>query len=206
MTSQKKRFYDLAEFPAISDITLNWESIRDEVESLPDVILDIDRVNKSHEQVYDEMKAIGQNGWLKGWNTDGQANEKWLTYPIRFYDTMVFNIKDTMPKTSQLVESLKGVRVCALNKMRPDLFLGTHEHPDHRTRGTLLYHLCLTMEQSDKPFNYLNVDGEFVQQLPGKAYIFDGSLPHFALNASLSDRTIMYIEFYQDKIANSGVV
>ena len=195
----RQRFYDLKEFPVFSEISENWPLIREEVLALDAPALDINRVNKSHEEVFEEMIAAGQNGWLKGWNTDGQPNENWLTYPIRFYDQMVFDISKRMPMTSRLVQKLEGIRVCALNKMLPDLFLGTHTHPDHAKRGTLLYHLSLVMDDKENPFNYLNVNGEFVQQVPGKAYIFDGANAHFALNASKKERIILYIEFYAEK-------
>lgn len=201
----RQRFFDLARFNVFSEITSNWQIIRDELLELKVPTLDINRANKSHEEVYKEMKSGGRNGWLKGWNTDGQVNEKWLTYPIRYYDQMVFDVPETMPNTSRMIEALEGVRVCALNKMLPDLFLGTHSHPDHETRGTLLYHLCLSMADRENAFNYLNVDGEFVQQVPGKAYIFNGANPHFALNASNQERVIMYIEFYMDKIGKKSL-
>ena len=200
MSEEQKEFYDLAEFPMFSSFTENWQIIRDEALALDTTVFDIDRVNKSHEQVFEELKAIGRLGWLKGWDTEERPNDKWLTYPIYFYDKMIFNISETMPRTSRMLEQLSGIRVCALNKMLPDLFLGTHEHPDHKKRRTLLYHLCLSMEETGTPYNYLNVNGNFVQQLPGKAYIFDGSYPHFALNASSQNRIIMYIEFYRDNI------
>lgn len=196
MSGMPRRFYDLREFPQFSLINDSWELIRDEVRALDRPVLDIDRVNKSHEQVYAELQAHGSSGWLKGWNTDGLPNSKWLTYPIRMYDEMVFDIATAMPATYDLIRPLENIRVCALNRMLPDLFLGTHDHPDHKRRGTLLYHICLDMEEAPTPFNYLNVNGEFLQQLPGKAYVFDGSLPHFALNASSRERTILYMEFY----------
>ena len=195
--------YALNDFPEFTSITNNWEVIRNEYESLDAPQLNIDRVNKSHEQVYEELLAQNSgNGWLQGWNTDGKPNHKWLTYGIRIYDTLVLDVEEKMPETSKLISSLTGVRVCALNKMLPDLFLGTHRHDDHKTRGTLLYHLCLSMkDKNDQSYNYLNVNGEFIHQTPGTAYIFDGSQDHFALNASPEERVIMYIEFYPEKLS-----
>jgi len=201
--SARQPFHPLELFPDLSPISSNWQTIRDEYLSLNAPILQIDRVNKSHESVYEELKAKGHNGWVKGWNTDGMTNEKWLNFPIRFYDQMVFDVEQLMPFTAKLIAPLQGVRVCALNKMLPDLFLGTHTHPDHTTRGTLIYHLCLLADDPNTPYNYLNVNGEFIHQLPGTSYVFDGSYPHFALNASARDRVIMYIEFQADALRKS---
>jgi len=193
-------FHSLDQFPELANISLNWQTIREEALSLDVPVLSIDRVNKSHEAVYEEIKSNNQRGWVKGWNTDGLPNEKWLNFPIRFYDEMLFNVEQLMPTTAKLIAPLKGVRVCALNKMLPDIYLGTHTHPDHTTRGTLLYHLCLVSDDPDTPYNYLNVNGEFIQQLPGTSYVFDGSFPHFAMNGSSSDRIIMYLEFVADAL------
>ena len=194
--------YDLKDFLEFEPITNNWEVIRNEYESLNAPLLDIDRVNKSHGQVYEELLAQKNgNGWLQGWNTDGQPNPKWLTYGIRIYDTLVLDVEEKMPETSKLISALSGVRVCALNKMLPDLFLGTHRHEDHKKRGTLLYHLCLSMNDDEQSYNYLNVNGTFIHQTPGAAYVFDGSLDHFALNASPNERIIMYVEFYPEKLS-----
>ena len=193
-------FHPLEQFPDLLNLSSNWESIRSEILSLDEPVLSIDRVNKSHEAVYHEIKTNGKSGWVKGWNTNGQPNEKWLNFPIRFYDEMLSSIEQKMPFTAKLISPLQGIRVCALNKMLPDIFLGTHSHPDHTSRGTLIYHLCLYAEDQVTPYNFLNVNGEFKHQLPGTSYVFDGSFPHFALNGSSSDRIIMYIEFKADAL------
>ncbi|GLZ23056.1 aspartyl/asparaginyl beta-hydroxylase domain-containing protein [Burkholderia plantarii] len=52
---------------------------------------------------------------------------------------------------------------------------------------------------SERGFAYLNVAGHFNQNRVGNAIVFDGSLDHFALNASPQPRTIFYLEFERAK-------
>ena len=49
-------------------------------------------------------------------------------------------------------------------------------------------------------YAYLNVNGQFRQHVLGQPIVFDGSLDHFALNASHCDRTVLYVEFERDKL------
>lgn len=52
---------------------------------------------------------------------------------------------------------------------------------------------------SERGFAYLNVAGHFNQNRVGNAIVFDGSLDHFALNASPQPRTIFCLEFERAK-------
>ncbi len=191
-----QRFYDLSAFPHLERLAQNWTTIRDEYENLEAPILDIDRVEKSHIDIFTELRQRGGvNGWLQGWSPDSQPNPHWLSYGLIVLDQTGLDVRDRMPRTTEMLLGIKGIKVCALNRLHPNTLLSTHTHPELPVQGLLQYHLCLTAAD-DPNFNYLNVDGEFVQQTPGKAYIFDGSLSHFALNATDQDRVILYMEFF----------
>ena len=191
-----QRFYDLSTFSGLERLAQSWTTIRDEYQNLQAPILDIDRAGKSHLEVLAELQKRGQgNGWLKGWSPQNQPNPDWLSYGLIFMDQTFLNVRQRMPKTTEMLLDIKGIKVCALNMLRPHTLLSTHTHPELPAQGLLQYHLCLTADD-DSNFNYFNVDGEFVHQAPGAAYIFDGALPHFALNATRQDRVILYIEFF----------
>jgi beta-hydroxylase len=92
------------------------------------------------------------------------------------------------------LSDVPGVKVAAFVRLAPDGFLGAHRHPELREEGLLQMHL--TLEAADEAnYAYLNVEGEFRQHVPGEGFVFDGSLDHFALNASPEDRVILYLEF-----------
>jgi beta-hydroxylase len=77
--------------------------------------------------------------------------------------------------------------------------LNTHRHPELYEQDLLQFHVTLDAA-TERNFAYLNVAGIFNQNMTGNAIVFDGSLDHFALNASPADRTILYMEFERSKL------
>ncbi len=161
-------------------------------------LLDIHRVGKSYEQVQAEviehMQKGGPYGWLKGFDKGGKENSDWVQYGLVVNDTAVPFARDTMPKTLALLSKIDGIRVCGLARMNPQTFLPTHTHPKIHTDGLLQYHITLDVPH-ERNYSYLNVNGQFNQNINGEAIVFDGSLDHFALNASDVPRTILHMEF-----------
>lgn len=88
--------------------------------------------------------------------------------------------------------------MAALSRMKPNTILPVHNHPELLEEGLLQFHITLNAAiQYD--FSYLNLNGEWHRNKLGEAFVFDGSLDHFALNASPQDRIILYIEFYSQQ-------
>lgn len=197
-------FYEVGQFPQLAKFAKQWEIIRDEFLLLNKPIMSIHRAGKSREEVYREltleMQSGKQFGWLLGWGKSG-VNPDWLAFPLMVQDTVVPFITTEMKKTIAMLKELKGIKVCSLLKMKPNTFLPTHNHPEVYTEGLLQYHLPLQTASTNN-YAYLNVNGEFRQHASGKPFVFDGSLNHFAVNASNVERTIVYIEF--DKSVHLG--
>ncbi|NEP12736.1 MAG: aspartyl/asparaginyl beta-hydroxylase domain-containing protein [Symploca sp. SIO2C1] len=196
-----KPFYEIQDFPKLKALADNWEIIRDEFINLNAPLLHINRVNKSHTEVYDElvehMEQGGEYGWLKGWGQDG-PNSDWIQYGLVILDSVIPYAIDKMPETIELLRSIQGIKVCALVKLKSNSFITSHTHPEIKEEGLLQLHITLDAAM-ERNFAYLNVNGEFKQHKSGSAVVFDGSLHHFALNASSCDRTILYMEFEKNK-------
>ncbi|WKW30330.1 hypothetical protein KIH13_15155 [Pseudomonas viridiflava] len=64
-------FYSLDDFPALAHLVANCSVIQQEVAAMDAPLLDIDRTDKSHQQVHTEisehLQQGGDYGWLKGW-------------------------------------------------------------------------------------------------------------------------------------------
>jgi len=196
MNPTRPSFYPLSEFPALRDLSGHWEVILDEYRRLEVPEHDIARVGVSRQEIYQRFVEEGrQSGWLQGWTHDRKPNPSWLSYVLMLGDSPPLDVRMKMPRTVELLEGIGGIKVAALNKLLPNTLLGAHRHPELPREGLLQYHLCLSSSQPPC-FTYLNVNGEFVQHLPGQACVFDGSLPHFALNATREERVILYLEFY----------
>jgi hypothetical protein len=182
----------------LRELADQWEVIREEFLALDAPVLDIHRVGKSYEQVQEEVIAHiqggGTYGWLKGFDRGAKENPDWVQYGLVVNDTAVPFASATMPKTLALLSKIDGIRVCGLARMNPHTFLPTHRHPKIHTDGLLQYHITLDAPLEGN-YAYLNVNGEFNQNVNGDAIVFDGSLDHFALNASEEPRTILHMEF-----------
>jgi len=196
-------FYDLKRFPKLQHLANNWEVIREEFLALDAPVLSIDRVGKSITQLVDEMnehmEAGGEYGWLWGWGHGDVPMPTWTQYALMAYDNPIPYAQAAMPKTIELLSQLPGVKLCALLRMEPNVFIGTHSHGGTWEEGLL--HMQLTIDAPiDQSYAYLNVNGSFNQSTNGNLVIFDGSLDHFALNASEKEnRTVMYLEFHREK-------
>ncbi len=201
-------FYDSQEFPALETLAKNWDIIRDEYRELEAPQLDIDRVDKLHEEVYKEVeKHVAKNGkygWLQGWSQDGRPNKGWTQYGMVILDSAVPFIQNEMSRTIKMLLEIKGIKVCALSKLKAQSFLPSHQHPEIHDEGLLQMHLTLEAPQ-EKNYAYLNVGGKFVQHNNGQMIIFDGSLDHFAVNASTTDRTILYMEFDRKLLSKANL-
>lgn len=204
MSLMRPSFHPLAEFPALLELSRHWEVIRAEYAALDAPEHEIARVGVSREEIYAEFVERGlESGWLQGWTHDREPNPRWLSYALIVSDTPPLDVREKMPRTIALLEQIGGIKLAALNRLLPHTMLSAHRHPELRAEGLLQYHLCLTT--SVPPcFTYLNVNGKFMQHLLGQACVFDGSLPHFALNATREERVILYIEFHADRMRAAG--
>lgn len=206
MTSQTRpSFYDVKQFPLLKELAEKWTIVRDEFRQLKAPVMDINRVNKPHEEVFTEVKNYvsqgNQYGWTQGWGLNG-VNKQWVQYGLVIHDTVVPFITTEMPETLKLLQKIKGIKVSALVTMHPQSSLPCHQHPEMLSEDLLLMHLPIETAEVNN-YAYINVNGEFRQHTCGEALIFDGSLDHFALNESPRDRTILLIEFNKHKLMRS---
>lgn len=201
-----RRFYEEEEFPQLAPLKENWLRIRDEARDLDAPLTGIHRVGKTHQQVFTELAdhvgSGGEYGWLDGWGVQG-INKDWVQLMLVSEDCPISFLNGKMMITTSLLSRIPGVKVAALVRLKANTFLPTHRHSELALEGILQMHL--TLEAASKwNYAYLNVEGEFRQHVPGEMFIFDGSLNHFALNASPDDRTILYLEFRRDGHSHKG--
>lgn len=188
-------FYQLSNFPNLKILVENWQIIREEALSLDKYNLNINRVNKDHEVVAEEIlkkiKLNKKNGWVDGWNNKNEINKSWIQYGIMIYDQEV--PYSNMPETIKLLKKITGVKVAALNILKAESILGTHTHPEMLTEGMAQMHISLNAPEPKQ--SYLSINGDFFEHLTGNHVIFNGAYPHFAINAGKQDRMILYLEF-----------
>jgi beta-hydroxylase len=201
-TVGRPSFYSHDRFPKIAELAANWQVIREEFLALDAPILEINRAGRSIAGVVEDltqhMQQGGQYGWLKGWGDGMEVMTTWVQYGLMAYDKPIPFAVPHMPRTIELLQKVGDVKLCALLRMEPNVFLGRHAHVGAWEEGLL--HAQLTLDApSSRNYCYMNVNGEFNQSTNGNLVIFDGSLDHFALNASEVARTIMYLEFQRER-------
>jgi len=197
-------FYAIEQFPVLESLAQNWKTINEEFLALNAPILEINRVNKSITEIVDELKMHmdngGQYGWLMGWGDHDLPMTTWTQYALVAYDSPIPYAEAAMPRTLALLRAIKGIKLCALLRIDPHVYLSTHKHDGTWEEGLL--HMQLTIDAPvERNYAYLNVRGEFNNSTNGNVVIFDGSLDHFAVNASDTDRTVVYMEFYREGLA-----
>ncbi|AHG41264.1 aspartyl beta-hydroxylase [Pseudomonas syringae KCTC 12500] len=196
-------FYEPHRFPQLQNLADNWEVIREEFLALDAPTLSINRVGKSITQLVEElnqhMAAGGEYGWLWGWGDGDVPMPEWTQYALMAYDQPIPYAQTAMPRTLELLSQIPGVKLCALLRMEPNVFIVTHSHGGTWEEGLL--HMQLTIDAPIKQsYAYLNVNGKFNHSTNGNLVIFDGSLDHFAVNAAEEEyRTVMYLEFDREK-------
>lgn len=190
-------FVSATRYPGLRDLVSRWVEIRDELRGVTFDVLPIDRQDKSHSEVVAEVKAHmdqgGAYGWLQGWGAKEKRRD-WTQLGLVVNDTPIPYLAEKMARTQELLSAVSGIKVAAILRMKPGTMLETHTHPELIEEGLLQMHLTLEAA-AQQNFAYLNVDDEFRRHIPGEAFVFDGSKPHFAINASNRERVILYLEF-----------
>jgi beta-hydroxylase len=190
-------FYDLKEFPVLLELAQAWATMRQDLDVLAAPLMDVDRVGKSHERVGAEIaqrvEAGEPFGWVRGWGKAG-GNPAWTQYGLILGDRVIRYA--SAPRTLALLAPLRGIKVAAFVRLAPGTLLPVHTHPEVAPEGLLQMHVTL---KAPKPSAscLLNVAGEIRQHVIGGTLVFDGSLPHWAVNASAEDRVILYLEFHR---------
>lgn len=196
---QRPAFYDIAEFPALQALAQGWPAMRADLDALNAPLMDIDRVGKPHVAVVAEVGqrvAAGEPyGFVKGWTIEGGANSDWTQYGLVLGDQPIPFA--AAPRTLALLAGLRGLKVAAFARLAPGTFLPTHTHPEIAAEGLLQCHITLKAPAACGSC-LLNVGGEVRQHVEGGAIAFDGSLPHWAVNASPVERVILYLEFQRE--------
>ena len=186
---------NVAAYPALGKLLEHWAEIKQECMKLDtEDILPLDRTEKTHEQVAEAIREGGKQGWVRAW---GPSRDLWLNYCFTIHGEPFLDDGRT-PITMGLLRRMRGVKVSALSLFRPGACLPAHGHEELGEEKLLTFHLCL--DADDMRANCLWTEGELLHEVPGNAFIFDGSKLHYAYNCSSADRLILYMEFSPERL------
>lgn len=159
-----------------------WMLIAHEASKLPlDLVIDVSDC-KNREEAKDKLYGPS---WVKGW--DGYRD--WINWGIAIDGQFPFD-DAMMPIASAILRKMEGVHFACLSILKAGTILLIHTHPEMKESKLITYHLGLDVPDDC----YINVDNVFIKEQNGIDISFDGSLPHYAFNASNKDRMILHCE------------
>jgi beta-hydroxylase len=170
---ENAEFLDCKQFPWITDIEANWQTIRQEL----DEILKVSQSLPNFQDISSDQYSITRDNL-------------WKTYFFYGYGFKAQKNCHRCPKTTELIESIPGMKTAFFSILFP------HKHiPEHRGpyKGVLRYHLGLKIPQSEQSCR-LRVGDKMRYWQEGKSLIFDDTLPHEAWNPTDDIRVVLFVD------------
>ena len=164
-------FLPVAEFGELRVLEQNWEVIREEAIRLTDL---------------QKIKAA-ENNDDAGFNSFFKSG--WKRFYLKWYDASHPSAERLCPRTVALLRDIPSVKAAMFAELPPGGKLNRHRDP---FAGSLRYHLGLVTPNSDDCF--IEVDGQRYSWRDGQGVIFDETYLHWALNASDSNRIILFCD------------
>lgn len=165
----KQAYFPLDDFPALQEITDNWQEIRAEALALQDHI----KAATSHNDA--------------GFNTFFRRG--WKRFYLKWYGDSHPSAVELCPLTTQLVSKVPMIKAAMFAELPSGSHLGDHRDP---YAGSIRYHLGLSTPNDDRC--YIEVDGQRHSWRDGQAVLFDETYVHNAHNNAEQTRIILFCD------------
>ena len=167
---------DSRNFPELSEIQRNWQTIRDEA------------LNLHSEKHFEATSKAGTGAsYDLGFRTFFKYG--WRKFYLRWYGYTHHSAKRLCPKTVEILEKIPSVNGAMFSLLPVGSKLTRHLDP---LAVSLRYHLGLSTPNEDSCF--INVDGNTYSWRDGQVFMFDETYLHFAHNDSQKDRVILMLD------------
>lgn len=164
-------YLDVKDFPELSVLQENWETIRDEALKLRAA----ERIKAA-----DKYNDLAFNSFFR---------RGWTRFYLKWYDQYLPSAEEMCPKTVALLKSIPSINGALFAAMAPRSELNRHRDP---FAGSLRYHLGLVTPNSEQCRIY--VDGEPYHWKDGEAVLFDETYIHHAINDTDQERIILFCD------------
>ncbi|MHC5064576.1 MAG: aspartyl/asparaginyl beta-hydroxylase domain-containing protein [Planctomycetota bacterium] len=161
----------IEDFPELSVLQENWQSIRDEGTQL---------LAKGEVRKAEKYNDIAFNSFFR---------HGWTRFYLKWYDDFLPSATQSCPKSVELVQSIPSVNAAMFAMLPAGSRLGRHRDP---FAGSLRYHLGLDTPNSDAC--WIEVDGQRYSWRDGEVVVFDETYVHKAKNESDRDRLILFCD------------
>jgi beta-hydroxylase len=164
-------FIDVKDFPELSALQANWQTIRDEGMRLFD---------EGYIRAAAKYNDLGFNSFFRS---------GWKRFYLKWYDDFLPSARDLCPQTTALLKRIPSVHAAMFTVLPPGARLGAHRDP---FAGSLRYHLGLSTPNSEQCRIF--VDGELYYWKDGEAVMFDETYIHRAENQTDTPRLILFCD------------
>jgi len=164
-------FIDPSQFPDLVPLAAYWREMREEAARLNDEGF--------------IRAAAGYNDM--GFNSFFRTG--WKRFYLKWYGVDMPSAQRMCPRTTELLNSIPGVKAAMFASLPPGARLVRHRDP---YAGSLRYHLGLITPNSNDC--YIVVDGERYFWRDGEAVMFDETYIHYAENTTQMPRVILFCD------------
>jgi beta-hydroxylase len=164
-------YHPVSEFPELSVLRDNWQSIRDEALALND---------QNKIAASDALDDIGFNSFFR---------TGWKRYYLKWYGSDLLSAKESCPVTVALLQQIPSIKAAMFASLPPGATLVRHRDP---YAGSMRYHLGLVTPEHDSCC--IHVDGEPYVWRNGEDVIFDETFIHYAENKTDHPRIVLFCD------------
>ncbi len=176
-----KPYLDVHQFPELTRLRENWQTIRDEGLRLFDA---------GFIRAAATYNDLGFNSFFR---------TGWKRFYLKWYDNPLPSAQNLCPKTVELVQSIPTIHGAMFAVLPPGGRLVAHRDP---YAGSLRYHLGLVTPNADTCKIF--IDGEPYYWKDGEDVLFDETFIHYAENKSDVTRLILFCDV--ERPLTNGVV
>ncbi|MGB3535806.1 MAG: aspartyl/asparaginyl beta-hydroxylase domain-containing protein [Microcoleaceae cyanobacterium] len=167
-------FFDSQQYEWVEKLEENWQTIRQELDSLLESLNTI----PNFQDISKDQYSITQDN-------------RWKTYFFYAYGLKAEKNCNHCPQTTQLIEQIPGMKTAFFSILLPDKQIPEHRGP---YKGVLRYHLALKVPQEANKCG-IKVGDETRHWQEGKSLIFDDTFPHQAWNNTEEIRVVLFLDF-----------
>lgn len=166
-------FLDPALFPWIAEVERQWPIIRQELEV---VLQRRDELPSFHEISRDQARI---------------SDDRWKTFFFYAYGFKAEGNCRRCPRTTQIVESIPGMKTAFFSILAPGKHIPAHRGP---YKGVIRYHLGLRVPEPSERCR-IRVDREVRHWEEGGSLVFDDTYDHEVWNDTSGTRVVLFVDF-----------
>ena len=166
-------FFPVERFPWVAQVEANWETIREELES-----------------VLEDRAALPNFQDISKDQIEITDDDRWKTLFLYGYGFKAELPTQMCPRTAELMEQIPGMKTAMFSILSPRKHILDHRGP---YKGVLRYHLGLIVPE-DREACRIRVGDDYRHWEAGRSMIFDDTFNHEVWNDTDETRVVLFVD------------